>query len=79
MERHLLEVTEFETPREAVETFEQKYGPTIAVLKNIGDDEARRAEFHQGYLDFAEKWNLAGEGEPARFEYEYMVIVGTRA
>ncbi|HEV3000505.1 MAG TPA: class I SAM-dependent methyltransferase [Solirubrobacteraceae bacterium] len=77
LERHVMEVTAFATPEEHVETFEQKYGPTIAVLKNLDPD--RRAEFDAAYLEFAERWNRGGAGGPARFEYEYLLVVGTRA
>ncbi len=79
LERHTLDVTAFPTPRDAVGTFREKYGPTIAILNHIGDDADRLAEFDRRYLELAERTNLAGEGEPARYEYEYLLVVGTRA
>ncbi|HEX8121077.1 MAG TPA: class I SAM-dependent methyltransferase [Solirubrobacteraceae bacterium] len=79
MTRHLLDVDVYETPREAVDDFAAKYGPTIALLNFIGDDEARRKEFMDKYYAFAEEWNRAAPGEPARFEYEYLLVVGKRA
>ena len=79
LERHKLDVTAFATPREAVDVFKEKYGPTIAVLKNIGDDQERLAAFDREYMELAERNNVAGEGEPARYEYEYLLVLGTRA
>ena len=79
LERHKLEVTAFEDARELADTFKAKYGPTLMVLKNIGDDAERRAQFDAAYYEFSERQNLAGEGEPARSEWEYLLVVGTRA
>ena len=78
MERHILSITRFATPDEYVEEFKTRYGPTLAVQKNIGDDAERRAEFDQAYLDFAKR---ADSGEPgaARFDQEYLIVIGTRA
>jgi SAM-dependent methyltransferase len=79
MERHRLPVTQFATVEESIAMFKERYGPTLAVLKNIGDDAERRAEFDAAYEEYAEGLNLAGPGEPARFEWEYLLVVGTRA
>ena len=78
MERHVLSITDFATPEEYYEMFKTKYGPTLAVQKNIGDDAERRAEFEAAYLDFAKR---ADSGEPgaARFDQEYLLVIGTRA
>ena len=78
MERHVLSVTEFSTPEEYMEIFKQKYGPTLAVQKNIGDDEEKMAEFSQAYLEFAQR---ADSGEPgaARFDQEYLLVIGKKA
>jgi ubiquinone/menaquinone biosynthesis C-methylase UbiE len=78
MERHVLSITEFKTPEEYMEVFKTKYGPTLAVQKNIGDDAERMAEFSQAYLDFAKRADSGTEGA-ARFDQEYLIVVGTRA
>ena len=78
MERHVLSVTEFSTPEEYAEVFKTKYGPTLAVQKNIGDDAERRAKFDEEYFDFARRANSGEEGA-ARFDQEYLLVVGTRA
>jgi SAM-dependent methyltransferase len=73
-ERAALEVTAFSSGREGADFFKERYGPTIAVLKNIGDDAERRAEFEAGYNEFSESFFRDG-----RMEWEYLVAVGTRA
>ena len=78
-ERRKLEVTAYETPEALVEHFTSSYGPTLAVLKNIGDDQERRAQLDAEFAEYAKRRNLAGDGEPARFEYDYLITLGTRA
>ena len=78
MERHICSITKFATPEEYVEEFKTKYGPTIAVQKNIGDDADRMAEFNEAYLEFARN---ADSGEPgaAKFDQEYLLVIGKRS
>jgi SAM-dependent methyltransferase len=78
MERHVLSVTEVATPDEYVDMFKEKYGPTIAVQRFIGDDAERQAAFDAAYREFARN---ADSGEPgaARFDQEYLIVIGTRA
>jgi ubiquinone/menaquinone biosynthesis C-methylase UbiE len=78
MERHVLSITEFATAEEYMNFFKDKYGPTLAVLKNIGDDADKRAEFDAAYREFAEGANSGSDGA-ARFDQEYLIVVGTRA
>ena len=78
MERHVLSVTEVRTPDEYVDLFKEKYGPTIAVQKNIGDDEERMAKFDAEYREFARNAN-SGSEDAARFDQEYLIVVGRRA
>ena len=47
--------------------------------KSLADDPERTAELDAALLDFATRMNLAGPGEPARFEFEYVVVVARRA
>ncbi|MDQ3741873.1 MAG: methyltransferase domain-containing protein [Actinomycetota bacterium] len=78
MERHILSITELATPDDYVDLFKHKYGPTIAVQKNIGDDEERLAEFDAKYREFARNGN-SGTPDAARFDQEYLLVVGKRA
>jgi SAM-dependent methyltransferase len=76
-ERDALEVTAFEHPRDYGEHFKARYGPTIAARANAAKD-SREAELDEALDDFCDEWNL-GSADDARFEQEYLVVVGTRA
>jgi SAM-dependent methyltransferase len=76
LDREVLEVTAFEHPRDYGEHFKAKYGPTIAARNNAGRD-GREAELDDALDRFCDEWNLGGEDD-ARFEQEYLIVVGTR-
>ena len=76
LERDVLEITAFETPRDYVDHFKGRYGPTIAARANAVKT-GREAEFDDALDRFCEEWNR-GTAEQARFEKEYLVAVGTR-
>jgi SAM-dependent methyltransferase len=76
LERDVLEVTAFEHPRDYGEHFKAKYGPTIAARNNASRD-GRESELDDALDRFCEEWNL-GTGDGARFEQEYLIVVGTR-
>jgi SAM-dependent methyltransferase len=63
LEREILEVTAFDTPRAYGEANARKSG--------------REAEFDEAVRSFCEEWNR-GTPDDARFEQEYLVSVGTR-
>ena len=77
MERDVLEVTAFEHAHDYGEFFKARYGPTIAVRANAVR-EGREAEFDAALDAFCDEWNLAEEGEPARFAMAYLLSTGTR-
>ena len=76
LERDMLEVTAFEQPQDYGEHFKSKYGPTIVARANAEKD-GREGELDEALSAFCEEWNL-GAPEQARFEQEYLVVVGTR-
>jgi SAM-dependent methyltransferase len=76
LERGVLEVTAFERPNDYGEHFKAKYGPTIAARKNAARDE-REGDLDRALEDFCAEWNL-GDEDRARFEQEYLLVVGTR-
>jgi hypothetical protein len=53
-----------------------KYSPTIVARANAEKD-GREGEFDAALSAFCDEWNL-GTPEQARFEQEYLVVVGTR-
>jgi SAM-dependent methyltransferase len=76
LERDMLEVTAFEQPQDYGEHFKSKYGPTIVARANAEKD-GREGELDEALSAFCEEWDL-GAPEQARFEQEYLVVVGTR-
>ena len=76
LERDLLEITAFERPQDYGEHFKSKYGPTIVARANAEKD-GREGELDAALNAFCDEWNL-GTPERARFEQEYLVVVGTR-
>jgi SAM-dependent methyltransferase len=76
MEREDLEITAFEHPRDYAEHFKAYYGPTIAARANA-TKEGRDAEFDEALDAFCDEWNR-GTDDDARFEKEFVVVVGTR-
>lgn len=77
LKRDLLEITAFEHPHDYAEHFKALYGPTIAARANAAKN-GREAEFDEAFNDFCDEWNL-GTPDSARFEHEYLLVVGTRA
>ena len=77
IERDKLPVDQFEKANDWGEHFKERYGPTIVARRNA-DSNGQADEFDKALADFCEQWNLAGEGEHAYFEQEYIVAVGTR-
>ena len=76
LDRDVLEVTAFEHPRDYGEHFKAKYGPTIAARTNASRD-GRESELDDALDRFCDEWNLGTE-DRARFEQEYLIVVGTR-
>ena len=76
LERDMLEITAFEHPRDYGEHFKGRYGPTIAALGNA-QRNGREAEFEEALNQFCDEWNR-GTPDHARFEKEFLVMVGTR-
>lgn len=76
LERDALEVTAFEQPNDYGEHFKERYGPTIAARANA-EKEGRAEEFDQALSEFCGEWNL-GEEDAARFEMEYLLVVGRK-
>jgi SAM-dependent methyltransferase len=76
LERDVLEITAFEHPRDYGEHFKARYGPTIVARANASST-GREAEFDDALDRFCDEWNH-GTAEQARFEKEYLLVVGTR-
>jgi SAM-dependent methyltransferase len=75
--REDLTITAFEAAGDYGEHFKTRYGPTIVARSNA-EREGREEEFDAALDGFCEEWNRGGEGA-ARFEKEYLVVVGRRS
>jgi len=76
LEREDLTITAFENARDYGTHFKDRYGPTIVARKNAvanGQD----AEFDAALDAFCDEWDR-GSGDGARFEQEYLVVMGKR-
>lgn len=68
-----------ERPAEYRDYFKARYGPTIAAYANLAGDADRVAELDAALEALFERGNRARPGAPARYELEYLVVVGRRA
>ena len=78
LERQDLTITAFQRGRDYGEHFKARYGPTIAARANA-EKNGRAEEFDEALDAFCDEWNQSEPDQPARFEKEYLVAVGTRA
>ena len=76
LDREMLEITAFQHPHDYGTHFKERYGPTIAAQGNARRND-QEAEFNAAVDAFCDEWNLGTE-DAARFEQEYLVVVGTR-
>jgi ubiquinone/menaquinone biosynthesis C-methylase UbiE len=73
----LLPVDEFDRPADFVDYFKDLYGPTISVYEHASTDPERLEALENDFHAFAVQENR-GEPDAARYEWEYLVSVGTR-
>jgi len=76
LERDDLAITAFSHAQDYGTHFKDRYGPTIVARKNAAAD-GREVEFDAALDAFCSEWNR-GPDDAARFEQEYLVVVGTR-
>jgi 2-polyprenyl-6-hydroxyphenyl methylase/3-demethylubiquinone-9 3-methyltransferase len=77
--REVQPVDHFATPEALIDYYKENFGPTIMAYKSLAGDPERTADLDAALLDFATRMNLAAADEPARFEFEYVVVVARRA
>jgi SAM-dependent methyltransferase len=78
MTRATLELTAFPERDALAEHFTARYGPTIAARRNAVANE-REAEFDAALAGVFRDADLGGGDGPSRYEFEYLISVGTRA
>jgi hypothetical protein len=74
--REDLTITAFAHPHDYGEHFKGLYGPTIAARANAVRNGLEE-EFDAAVKAFCDEWNR-GTADAARFEQEYLVVVGER-
>jgi ubiquinone/menaquinone biosynthesis C-methylase UbiE len=67
------------TPRDYCDFVKETFGPVIAVYAGLADRPDRAAELDRAFLDFATRSNRGGPDGPARFPYEYLLVVARKA
>jgi SAM-dependent methyltransferase len=72
-------IEHFATPSDLVAYYREHFGPTLVAYARTADDPERRAALEADFLAHAERTNLAAAGEPARWAFEYLVVVAQRA
>ncbi|MCW2993829.1 MAG: class SAM-dependent methyltransferase [Conexibacter sp.] len=78
-ERRMQVVDRFATPEALIAYYREHFGPTIMAYRSIADDPERIAALDAALLAFATRMNLAADGEPARYAFEYVIVVARRA
>ena len=67
-----------ESPREYRELFKQTFGPVLAIYTSLADEPERAAALDRDFLDFATRTNSGPPAGPARYRYEYLLVVARR-
>src|SRR5690606_1958838 len=75
----VLPVDRFPDPAAFCAYYKQVFGPTIAAYAGIAGDPQRVAGLDRDFLAYAQRHNLAGPGESARYGYDYLLVVAVRA
>jgi len=65
-------------PREYCELFKETFGPVVATYARLADDPDRLAELDRDFLDFATRANQGAPDGPARYPYEYLLVVARK-
>jgi ubiquinone/menaquinone biosynthesis C-methylase UbiE len=78
-EARVQSVERFAQPRDLVSYYRQNFGPTLVAYANTADDPQRRAALEADFLAHAERTNLGEAGGPARWAFEYLLVLARRA
>ena len=74
--REAVGIDAFDDPLDLREFFKEHYGPTIATYANLAGDPERAAALDRDFADLVHTANLGGPAGPARYEWEYLLVVG---
>lgn len=74
--RRTVRIDQFRTPEDFRDYFKTRYGPTIAVYRNIADDPARVAELDHELADLARRFDH-GTGSTV-MNWEYLLLTARK-
>ncbi len=63
------------SPRTYYELFRATFGPAVAIYASLADQPERAAALDRAFLDFVARANRGPGGGPARYHYEYLLVV----
>lgn len=72
--RALLPVSKFAAPEELRDYFKERYGPTIAVYKNLGDDTDRVAALDRDLVELVRRFAT----ESGALDWEYLLVTARK-
>jgi SAM-dependent methyltransferase len=71
-------IDHFDGPEELCAYYKANFGPTIAAYRRVADDADTVAAMDRDFLDWANRHNVNGPGEPARYEFGYLLVVARK-
>ena len=71
-------VEQADSPEAYLELFKQTFGPAIAISAGLADQPERVAALDRDLLEFVTRSNQGGRGGPARYAYEYLLVVARK-
>lgn len=66
------------SPSDYCALFKETFGPVIALRTSLGDQPERAAAFDEDLLDFAVRANRGASEAPARYPYEYLLVLARK-
>ncbi|MDT0388343.1 MULTISPECIES: class I SAM-dependent methyltransferase [Streptomyces] len=78
-ERRTVRIERFDTPETFRDYFKERYGPTIAVYKNLADAPERAAALDRDLADLARDAGLGTGPDGTALEWEYLLCTARRA
>jgi len=71
-------VEQASSPADYCAFFEETFGPAVAIRRGLVDRPERAAAFDRDFLAYATRSNRGAPGGPARYPYEYLLVVARR-
>ena len=65
------------SPREYLQLFKETFGPAIAIYESLAG-RPEQATLDRAFLDFVTRANRGADGGPARYPYEYLLVVARK-